>query len=84
MLIFCVWNSSATSVSLLCTIVKSIRDFVKEDLSVQFVHSSREGNRSTNYLVKFGLNYGMIISRVDRLSLDLLVTDALSVSILRV
>ena len=33
------------------TIVENIRDFVKEDWSVQFVHSLREGNRCVFELI---------------------------------
>ena len=46
------------------TIVENIRDFVKEDWSVQFVHSLREGNRCANYPAKLGPNSGTCISLV--------------------
>lgn len=67
------------------TIVENIRDFVKEDWSVQFVHSLREGNRCANYPAKLGPNSGTCISGVDSPPWDLLgllVADVLSVPVL--
>lgn len=52
-------------------IVEGIKDFLKENLRVQLVHTLREGNMCVNFLAKLDPNFGDSLTEISTPPLEL-------------